>query len=471
MDLKHKRVALLGFGVENRGLINYLKQRESQITICDSNEDMTRDVDNVDYRLGDNYLSKLTDFDIVFRTPGLPYLTPQLQEAKKSGVVLSSQVELFMAECPAPIIGVTGTKGKGTTSSLIHAALTAAKRNGEISGSIHLAGNIGVSAISLLNTIQPSDWVVLELSSFQLQGLTRSPHIAVVLAITVDHLNHHKTVEEYHAAKRFIVDHQTESDFLVTHLDSPTSRSFETNTEAEVYYYSRLQSHIQGSFIESNQIILRLPNKPQQTVCPISDIKLVGAYNLENVTAATIASALAGASAESIREGITSFTGLHHRLEFVTEKQGVKYYDDSKATTPDSTLAAVQAFTQPTVLIIGGSSKGADFTEFIEAMKASAVTHVVCIGQEGGRIAQLLQQYNAPQQVIMGANTMKEIVHQAATVAQPGGVVFRRDLAFRQQLKDTFTFLTHENPPRGVLPPHSHGCTATGRSLGRLSLP
>lgn len=427
MDLKDKKVALLGFGVENQALLPYLLEQGAVVTICDRNEELAAGLPNVAARLGNDYLENLTDFDVLFRSPGLPFLTREIQAAKQAGVIVSSQTKLFLELCPAPVIGVTGTKGKGTTSSLIETILQQASAVGEIAGKVYLAGNIGQPPITMLSSITAKDWVVLELSSFQLQDVTTSPDIAVVLNVTVDHLDHHRDEAEYISAKKNIVRYQTPGDFLVVNLDSLTSMLFADETPAQTYFYSREKSVDQGAFVEhrlgNDAVVLRLPTLGESEICPVADIQLVGAYNLENVTAASTAAALAGASVASIRHGVTTFTGLAHRLQLVSEVNGVKYYDDSKATTPDSTAAAILSFDQPIVLIVGGSSKGADFSELIDALGASSVKQIVCIGEEGQRIAELLEEQGSPLPVIIGGQTMTEIVAQAAAVSESGDVV------------------------------------------------
>ncbi len=432
-DLKGREVALLGFGKENQALYEYLMGQGARITICDKSSELEPLLKErypyITARLGESYLERLTDFEILFRSPGLPYLTPEIQAARQAGVTIASQTQLFLERCRAKLIGVTGTKGKSTTSAIIHSALKTAERNAQLSGRAYLAGNIGTPPISILPELTEQDWVVLELSSFQLQDLTISPHIAVVLNVTVDHLDHHRDEAEYINAKKSIVRHQRPGDYLVINLDSLTSSLFSAETPAETYYYSRERSVDQGCYVEErlgdDRLILRLPNQGEHELCSVKDLALVGAYNLENLTAAATASALAGISAEAIRQGLLGFTGLAHRLAFVAERAGVRYYDDSKSTTPDSTIAAILSFDQPVTLILGGSSKEADFSELVAQLASSTVTDVVLMGPEGERIGELLADYGGSQRqtVIDSTETMAEIVAQAAALTEPGGVV------------------------------------------------
>src|SRR3989338_4651090 len=230
MEFRDKKIALLGFGLENQALMLYLRKRGADITICDQNLNLKK-IDGLKYRLGADCLKNITDFDIVFRSPGIPFLRPEIQEAKKAGVLVTSQTKLFFEECPAKIIGVTGTKGKGTTSVLLFKILQRAKKAGHFSGHVFLVGNIGRPAITILEKAQKNDWVIFELSSFQLQDLDKSPQIALVLPISADHLDHHKDLEEYIESKRNIVAHQTEKDFAIVSDDNEISADFARSEE------------------------------------------------------------------------------------------------------------------------------------------------------------------------------------------------------------------------------------------------
>lgn len=426
-ELHGKKVALLGFGVENRALLSYLLEQGAQVTICDQNEELIDVPDGVQTHLGPDYLQSLGDFSVVFRTPGIPYLSREIQEARQAGVVISSQTKLFMERCPAQIIGVTGTKGKGTTSSLTQAMLDKATTKGELVGQAYLAGNIGEPPIALLSKLTERDWVVLEMSSFQLQDLTQSPHIAVVLTVGLDHLDHHRDEAEYISAKKNIVRYQTPADYLVVHQDSLTSSLFADETPATVYSFSRMYPVELGAFVDSTEkpptLLFRHSDQIDQTICTADDIQLVGEFNYENVLASALASHLVGVSFETMREAIREFKGLPHRLQLIAEKNGVGYYDNSYSTTPESAIASVHAFTQPITLIVGGSSKGADFTELVEAVVNSTVKTIICIGQEGERLFELFEQLGTSQSLLRGGSTMAEIVEQAAQVSEPGSVV------------------------------------------------
>jgi UDP-N-acetylmuramoylalanine--D-glutamate ligase len=425
-DFMHKKVALLGFGSENKAVFGYIASKGAEITICDQREALADLPEGVATRLGKEYLQHLTDFNIIVRSPGIPYLTREIQLARQAGAQITSQTKLFLEACPSQIIGVTGTKGKSTTTALIANILQQLKTAKEMPGNVYAAGNIGLPPVTLLERLTKDDWVVLELSSFQLQDVTTSPHIAVVLNVSIDHLDHHRDEAEYISAKKNIVRYQKPDDALVVHLDSLTSTMFADETPATAYFYSREKSVDHGAYVEralgDDHIVLRMPGQSEAVICKVDEVPLVGPYNLENVTAAITAAALAGAGVESIKNGVVGFAGLAHRLQLVAETAGVRYYDDSKSTTPDSTIAAILSFDQPVILIVGGSSKGADFTELVEQITSSQVRSVITLGPEGEQITRLLEEYDAPQTVVSGG-TMQETVLLAAALAEPGDVV------------------------------------------------
>lgn len=422
MDYQGKRVGIIGFGINNAELLPWLQERGAQVTILDKNQNLEIPV-GIESRLGEHYLDSLTDFEILFRSPGVPFLTPQIQAALVAGVIVTSQTQLFLEECPCRVIGVTGTKGKGTTASLIKSMLDVAHLHGEIPGTTHLAGNIGVSPLGLLSTLHDDDWIILELSSFQTQDLKKSPHIAVILNITEDHLDHHKDLAEYHNAKRNLVRHQDGDDYVVINHDSDVAMSFLDVTSAQPYFYSGQQPVEPGAFVRNDQVIITFPLEPNTPVVSLTDLKIVGKHNLENVAAAATCARLTGASVKSISMGAEAFAGLPYHIEFIAQKQGVDFYNDSFSTNPTSTIAAINSFSQPITLILGGSSKEADFTELITKISASPVQTVICIGQEGQRLKTLISSATDSVNVIEGGSTMAEIVHLASSLTKTGGIV------------------------------------------------
>lgn len=434
-NLKGKKVGILGLGEENVALALFLGNKGAKITICDKkgraelSEYFNRIKDiKADYRHGSDYLDNLEDFDIVFRTPGLPYLNEKIQKAKENGVIVASEIKYFFENCPSPIIGITGTKGKGTTSTLIGNILENAFKIEN--RTVFLAGNIGNPPIEFLEKLSPQDIVVLELSSFQLQDLNKSPHIAVVLDIKVDHLDIHKNEAEYISAKSNIVRYQTKKDFAVINADYLTSFEFSLLSDGETFWFSRRKSIDEGAFVDKNgDIILRIYRK-DFLICNKKDVILRGEHNLENICAAVTASYLAGANIEAIQESVKEFAGLEHRLEFVGEKDEVKYYNDSFSTTPDTAIAAIQSFTEPIILIAGGSEKNADYNSLGKVIRDSNIKTVILIGTTANRIKfEILNQKSETKskskipKIIDTCKNLDEVIEEVKKEAKPGDVV------------------------------------------------
>lgn len=427
-SIKDKKIGILGIGDENIALVNYMVTKGLKVTICD--EKSRRELptalhrlpnSQVDYRVGKDYLDNLKDFDIVFRTPGLPYLNEKIQNAKKEGVEISSAIKYFFEHCPSPILGVTGTKGKGTTSTLITEILknNIREHRGHANRKVYFGGNIGTSPISFLDKLTLSDIVVLELSSFQLQDLHISPHIAVVLDIKVDHLDHHKNEAEYVTAKANILRYQKKSDICVVNADYLTSLEMALQSDGEAYWFSRRKSVDQGAYVLNGEIILRIHGK-EHPIAKTSEVMLRGEHNLENICAAVTASYLAGADLESIKEIVKTFPGLEHRLEYFANIKGVKYYNDSFSTTPDTAIAAIKSFSEPVILIAGGSEKNADYKELGKVIGNSTVKTAILIGKTGPKIKKTIKKKI---KIISSCKNLKEVISNIKKEVKVGDVV------------------------------------------------
>lgn len=441
-QLIDKKIAILGYGVNNQNLLEWLfKHGAKDITLCDKNIDIennkiVKELKNklgLKTSLGEDYMKDLNVYDVVFRTPGIPYLHKEIQRAKNKGVYISSQTELFLKICPAKVIGVTGTKGKGTTSTLIYEILKKSNESRLSSVSnIFLGGNIGKDPFEFIDEVDKEDIVILELSSFQLQGIDVSPNISVVLNITSDHLDHHKDVDEYRSAKENIVRFQKEDDFSVINMDYNTSFKFaEASPSANDYYFSVKKSVDLGVYIKWNDTentswgtIVYRDEKEESEIIKTYDIKIVGKHNLENICAAVCASRLAGASFDAIRESIKNFTGLKHRIELVGERDGVRYFNDSASTNPDTTSAAINAFHDPVVLILGGSSKNAKYDSMVQRILESSVKAVVSMGDTGKEIVGMIKDKGDKKiEIYEDAKSMKEAVEAAKKISSSGDVV------------------------------------------------
>lgn len=424
-DWKNKKVAVLGLGIEGVSSAEFLKKKGASVWILDRKQK-----ENIDHNLltqiekldvqcifGKEYLDNLSDYDIIVRSPGVRRLTPELLEAEKKDVVITSQTKLFFELCPCPIIGVTGTKGKGTTSTLIYNMLNEAGMDA------YLGGNIGIPPFSFLDSLQSSSIVVLELSSFQLQDLTQSPHIGVVLMVTSEHLDHHATHEEYIEAKRNLIRFQTKDDFAIVNRDYPASNESDVYTDGKVFYISRERETNNGCFALNGEIIVRR-NDNDDEIIDISEIALPGKHNLENVCSAVMAARLAGVSTKYIITVLKNFTGLPHRLELVADHNGVTYYDDAFSTTPETAIAAIESFDQPKILILGGSTKGSDFTQLGKMIRESeSIKAIIGIGDEWEEIKAHIGNLTSQVLIIEGATTMHQIVQAATKIAKKGDVV------------------------------------------------
>ncbi|MEK7523846.1 MAG: UDP-N-acetylmuramoyl-L-alanine--D-glutamate ligase [Patescibacteria group bacterium] len=367
------KIAIIGYGVEGRALAEYFMKKGYDITVCDAHEKPKPPNigSRIKFRFGPQYLQNLGEFDMIFRSPGVPYLSPEFDPVRKK---LTSLTRYFFDHCPCPIVGITGTKGKGTTSTLLYEmakmAFVPKGRN------VFLGGNIGRPLLVFLPELTERDIVILELSSFQLQDLHKSPHIAVVLGITPDHLDHHQNMNEYVAAKSNIVNFQNINDIAVLDMDNEKSTQFAQMTPAQKFSVSmkdaprpsrpeaklqRTPQQAAETFIKAGSFVLR-DNKETMIFGQKGETKLLGEHNVKNIlTAATAAHAL-GVPVEAITKVAREFSGLPHRLEFVGEMNGAKFYNDSASTNPDTAIAALRCFNNPVILILGGSDKNVDFT-------------------------------------------------------------------------------------------------------------
>ena len=362
-------------------------------------------------------VGELIGYYAVFRSPGFHPKIPQLVKAKENGVEITSATKLFFDLCPCPIVGVTGTKGKGTTSTLIYEML---KKEGF---DAFLGGNIGTAPLSFLSSVKPDSKVVLELSSFQLIDLEKSPHVAVILMTTSEHLDYHSDLNEYIEAKRNIFKFQNENDFAVVNRDYPASNESDIHTIGKVYQVSRVQEIMQGCFVKDDSIYLRMDGH-EEAILPTKELGLIGRHNWENVCAAVVASLCAGVSMKSVLQVLKSFKGLEHRIEFVRLVGGVKYYDDSFSTTPETAIAAIETFEEPKILILGGSSKNSDFSELGQIISESGtIKAIVGIGLEWERIKAEVGSLKPEVRVIEGLKSMEEIVMKCAEIGEIGDVV------------------------------------------------
>lgn len=399
--IRGKRVSVIGMGISNCPLAEFLQSCGASVTARDkkSPEELGEIYEKlssagVRFVCGEKYLSDIDD-DIIFRAPGIRYDIPELAAASAKGAVLSSEMELFFELCPCEIIGITGSDGKTTTTTVTSLIL---KKQAELDGSdrkIWLGGNIGAPLIAHIEEIRPGDICVVELSSFQLHRMVKSPHTAAITNITPNHLNWHTDMQEYIDVKTNIFTHQSEKDKVVLNYENDITRELAKKAKGSVYFFSSKQTPTaENAVYEENGVIYIKQNGIAKKVINTSDIRLVGRHNVENYMTA-IALTSAYASAQAVYEVASEFNGVEHRLEFVRELEGVKYYNGSIDSSPTRTIAALSCFTTPVVVILGGYDKNLDYEPLCEPLYAHAHTAVLT-GQNAEKIYKALESHGIP---------------------------------------------------------------------------
>lgn len=421
-QLKGKRVLVLGVGVSNRPLVRLLLRYGVDVTCCDKTPREKLDAEVLELetrgaklRLGEGYLDGLSG-DVVFRTPGLHPDIPQIKALRESGAVITSEMEAFFQVCPAQIIAVTGSDGKTTTSTLISELL---KKQG---CRVWLGGNIGTPLLDKADEMEPSDRVVLELSSFQLMYFPYSPHVAVVTNLAPNHLDIHRDMQEYIEAKENIYRHQGRDDRLILNMDNAITHSFAPKAKAGVWEFSRQEIPERGLYFRDGAI--RRTERPDQILLAQSDILIPGFHNVENYMAAILAVG-DQVSDENIRAVARTFGGVEHRIELVRVKDGVKFYNDSIASSPSRTTAGLRSFDQKVILIAGGYDKHVPFgplgPEIVEHVKTLVLTGATAPKIEAAVLA--APDYAPGRPVILHEEDFYEAVRLAARVAKSGDVV------------------------------------------------
>lgn len=393
------KVAILGYGLQGRAAYDYWHAK-NEITVCDTNEELELP-SGTQGQLGPSYLEDLNRFDLIVRSPSIH---PRDIVAANSSAILQKVTTVtneFFRACPSKnIVGVTGTKGKGTTSTLIARMLEADGRR------VHLGGNIGTPPLDLLKDgIAPDDWVVLELANFQLIDLKYSPHIGVCVMVVPEHLDWHADNEEYVRAKMQLFAHQSDDDIAVYFAENETSKRIAGAGKGRMIPYFAPP----GGIVEDGEIKI-----DGRAICRTDELRLLGRHNWQNVCAAVTATWQVTQNVEALRSVLTSFTGLPHRLEFVREHNNVRYYNDSFGTTPETAMAAIAAFEQPEVVILGGRGKGIPFDELAKTVSDNKhVAKVLAIGETQQEIVTALQNAGYSDYVTTNAKTMPEVVKEA----------------------------------------------------------
>ncbi len=418
-------MTIVGLGREGMALAKFLVRHGAKVTATDSKKqhqlkgamDELADLP-IRYQLG-GHPEDVLQADVIFVSPGVPRQIPILVEARQRGIALSSETALFLRLCSAPIIGITGSSGKTTTTSLVGEIMKAEGYR------TFVGGNIGSPLINSVEQMEPADRVVMELSSFQLEVLEQSPQVAAVLNLSPNHLDRHQSMDDYVAAKKNIVRFQTQNDYAVLNADQSLTRELAEECPGEIVLFSREQEVAQGAFLDSGHVVVRWAEQ-KRTVCGLSEIKLLGLHNLENVLAACAISAAAGAQTEAMRRVVTTFSGVEHRLELVAEIDGVRFYDDSIATSPQRTMAALDSFSDPLILLAGGREKHLPL-EALARLILAKVKAIVLFGEAAPLLEQAIVQAQSERSArdlaIYRSSDLSEAVSTAAEMAEGGDVV------------------------------------------------
>jgi UDP-N-acetylmuramoylalanine--D-glutamate ligase len=417
-ELRGKRVLVVGLARTGVATALFCAARGAMVTATDTRTEKEfgetlapLQAAGIKIELGVHRENTFLCQDLIIPSPGVPADAPLLQAARTKGVTIWSEIELAGRFLRGHLIGITGSNGKTTTTSLIEHILRSA------GFPTILAGNIGTPLISGVEQSIDQTITVAELSSFQLELIESfRPNISVFLNLTPDHLDRHRTLESYGRAKARIFENQTEADFAVLNADDPATTPY-APSKPQVYWFSRKQRVAQGAFVREHEIIFCQAGN-EGIVLNLQDIPLAGAHNLENVLAAVAATRLAGADAASIAKGVSSFAGVEHRLEFVAEIGGVRYYNDSKATNVDATLKALDSFPGRILILLGGKDKGSDYTVLQKPLRDKAILALLI-----GAAAEKIETQIAGSVAIERAGTIERAVETASHAARPGDIV------------------------------------------------
>lgn len=424
-NLKEKRVAVVGLGVSHFELIRLLLKKGISVTVLDRRE---REALGTDYdvlasegarfSLGEEYLASLADYDVLFRTPGMYFHSDVLTEARQRGVSVVSEMEIFFTLCPCRIYAVTGSDGKTTTSTVISEFLKAEGKT------VHLGGNIGKALLPEIESIKPEDICVVELSSFQLISMRQSPDVAVITNIAPNHLDVHKDMQEYIDAKKNILLHQDGFSRVVLNLDNELTASLAPLARGKTVFFSRREMPRDGAFLDGENWLCRVDNGVFRRILNADDIRIPGVHNVENYLTA-IAAVGDEVSDENIVKVAREFGGVEHRIEYVRTLDGVRYYNDSIASSPTRTIAGLRSFPQKIAVIAGGYDKKIPY----EPLGPELCEHaklLILLGATAPKIEKAVRdcpQFGESGLQIVRVATLEEAVAAARRLTQPGDVV------------------------------------------------
>lgn len=398
----NRKVAIIGIGVSNIPLLEYFNKKGAKVTVFDR-----RTIENIDKNIidtisnygmnmsfGVDYLSKLHGFDIIFRSPSCRPDTKEIEEEVNRGAILTSEIEMVLELCPGTVIGITGSDGKTTTTSLIYEII---KQKGY---NCYLGGNIGIPLFTKVEEMKKDDIVILELSSFQLMNMQISPNISIITNITPNHLDIHKSYEEYIESKKNIFKYQNKDGILILNYDNDITKEFEKEANGKVIFFSSKEK-LENGIIYDDEKIKSCENGIRRHILNTKNIYIKGIHNFENICAA-IAATVTLVDIDTQNKAISEFKGVHHRLEFVRDINGVKWYNDSASSSPTRTIAGINAFSEEITLITGGYDKNLDYTPMAKPI-VDKVKTLLLIGQTSEKI------YNAVKEEMHNKNKVVEI--------------------------------------------------------------
>ncbi|MDF2569467.1 MAG: murD [Sporomusa sp.] len=420
-EFARKNILVLGAGVSGISVACILRQLGANVTLSDAKPADKIDKDfnhlkktGIVLALGNQNEELLGGLDYLVLSPGISIYIPLVVAAQKRGITVMSEVEVAYRLSRAPIVAITGTNGKTTTTTLVGEMLKTTGRQ------VSVGGNIGAALSEQVIETEPDGYIVAEISSFQLEGTIKfRPHIAAVLNLTPDHLDRHHTMEIYQEMKERIFANQHANDYLILNYDDKTVHTMAERAPGKVFYFSRQKCLESGIFVEGGSIRLRWDGKVTD-ICTVHDIKIKGGHNVENALAACAIAYFAGVQPENMAEVLKTFPGVEHRIEPVAEIAGVAYYNDSKATNPESSIKALEAFPNHIILIAGGRDKNTDLTEFMELVK-ERVDHLILLGEAQQRFAESAAQHGVKN--IHKPDSFAEAVALAYRLAQSPQVV------------------------------------------------
>lgn len=423
--IRFRKVAVIGLGVSNLPLLDYLYERKSQVTIFDERtiDEIPKDIINkitiygFEFSFGKNCLEKLNGFNIIFRSPSCLPTRPELEAESNKGAIITTEIEMLMEMCPCKIIGVTGSDGKTTTTSIINEILQKAGYN------TFLGGNIGTPLFTKLSEITPNDIVVLELSSFQLMNMHVSPDIAVITNITPNHLNIHKDYEEYIDAKKNIFKYQDEKGILILNYDNDITRQCYNEANGKVIFFSS-KTKLDDGFIVDEDIIKECDDKIRKHILNTDEVILRGNHNFQNIATA-LAATKTLVDIDTAISAIKDFRPVEHRIEFIKEINGVKWYNDSASSSPTRTLSGMNAFKENIILIAGGYDKNLDYEPLAKPV-IEKVSTLILIGQTAEKIFDVVKEESERQNKkidIYVCDSLEQTIEIAKKSSKKGDIV------------------------------------------------